>query len=136
LHALPAHTLGLTGAPAKSQILWGGRAELTDGLYVGAAAAAFLLVVAMQWLLYARLLAGPFAQPEGAPKAQALRRWMNYEAALQAVVLIAAGGYLLLTARRHPPGIAWGAPGAAAVIANALALQLLLFRLMRILRAG
>jgi hypothetical protein len=116
--------------------LWGGRSKLTDSLYVAAAAAVFLLVLAVQWLLYSRLLAGPFAQPETGSRAQALRRWMNYEAALQAVVLVAAIGYLLLTLRRHPPGFAWGAPGVAAVVANGLALQVLLFRLMRILRGG
>jgi len=107
--------------------LWGGRFDLTDGLYVAAGAAAFLLVLLLQWLLYSRL-----AQPS----TPALQRWMKYEAALQAMVLLLAGGYLLLAVRRHPPGIAWGVPGAAAVVANALALQVVLFRLMRILRAG
>jgi hypothetical protein len=116
--------------------LWGGRSNLTDGLYVAAAAAVFLVVLGVQWLLYWRLLAGPFAQADGGSKARALRRWMNYEAALQAAVLAAAIGYLLLTLRRHPPGVAWGAPGVAAVVANGLALQVLLFRLMRILRGG
>ena len=95
---------------------------------MAAGAAVFLVVLALQWLLYRRLLVPP-SEP-------ALKRWLRYEAALQGVVLVLAAGYLLLTVRRHPPGIAWGAPGAAAVIANALALQVLLFRLMRFLRAG
>jgi hypothetical protein len=92
---------------------------------VAAGAAVFLLVLALQWLLYSRLL-----------KMDAPRRWIKSEVAFQAVVLVAAAGYILLMVRRHPAGIAWGAPGAAAVIANALALQVLLFRLMRMLREG
>jgi len=97
-------------------------------VYVAAGAAVFLLVLVAQRLLYTRLLAPP-SEP-------AMRRWMRFEGALQAVVLGLAAGYLLLTLRRHPAGVAWALPGAAAVIANALALQVILFRLMRVLRAG
>lgn len=79
----------------------------------------------MHWALYTRLL-----------RPQALQRWIRFQVAFQALGLVAVVGYLLLMLRHRPPGIAWGAPGAAVVIANAVALQFVLFRLMRTLRQG
>ncbi|HEX6349055.1 MAG TPA: hypothetical protein VF160_06650 [Candidatus Dormibacteraeota bacterium] len=78
-----------------------------------------------QWLLYARVF-----------RPDALRRWLQLEVALQALVIGGAAAYLLLELRARPPGVAWGAPPVAALVASALGLQLVLFRLMRILRQG
>lgn len=49
-------------------------------------------------------------------------------------MIAAAAGYLLIQLRHRPAGVSWAAPPVAAVVASALALQAILFRLMRFLR--
>ncbi len=102
--------------------MWGGRSDLS---YWAAAVAVFLLVLGLQWLLYARVF-----------RPDAWRRWLQLEAGLQVVVIAGAAGYLLLELRSRPPGVAWGAPPVAALVASAFGLQLMLFRLMRVLKQG
>jgi hypothetical protein len=61
-------------------------------------------------------------------------RWIIVDAAWQAVVLAAGYVYFLAGARAHTGGIAWIAPGLAAILGTALPLQVVVISLLNAAR--
>lgn len=64
----------------------------------------------------------------------AVTRWVKTALVFQTVVLIGAGGYVVLTASSHPHGLAWVAPAIGAVFGTALPLQIAVVTITRAAR--
>jgi hypothetical protein len=98
--------------------------RLTDTAYLAAGLAAFLVAGGVQYGLYAWLLRPAFKSGAFADARPAFVRWIIAALVWQGVVIVAAGAYMVMVGRAHPPGLAWAAPPLAALLGTALPLQL------------
>ena len=91
------------------------------------------MALGIQFALYASLLQAPLRSRDIARARPALSLWMKVAAVWQGLVLLGAGGYVVLMSSHHTTGVAWVAPALAAVLGTALPLQLVV---ITVLRAG
>ncbi|MDQ6744164.1 MAG: hypothetical protein M3Z97_14835 [Candidatus Dormibacteraeota bacterium] len=87
--------------------------------------------LAVQYLGYSRLLLPGLRSPESGEKRRALKRWLLFVAAWQAVLVAGLVGYALLLPPTRRIGPAWVVPPLAALLGTALPLQLAVVRIAR-----
>ena len=105
------------------------------GLYGAEAAATFCACLGLMWLAYRSILAAGLRQPEVEVRRRAMVRWLMVVLGIQVLLGVCIVGYLVLTAGGGVPALGRALPPLGAVLGNALALQLAVFRLARALRA-
>ncbi|HSR22965.1 MAG TPA: hypothetical protein VLW53_05415 [Candidatus Eisenbacteria bacterium] len=93
-----------------------------------AAAAVFVACLAVQFAGYDRILAAGLRDPEVDGRRRALKRWVVFAVAWQALVIAGVLAYALVVPRA---GLAWIAPPVAALLGTALPYQLAASRLIR-----
>ena len=100
--------------------------------FLAAAAAIFAGCIAVQYVAGERLLAAPLREAGVDGRRRAIKRWVTFAVAWQALVVVAVIAYALAVTRGgRPQGLAWIAPPVAAVVGTALPLQLAAARLFR-----
>lgn len=97
---------------------------MSDGAYLGAGLAAFLLCLGIQLGAYQRLLRPALRADEAGQRRRGLRRWVTFLVIFQVLVVAAGVAYALLAARVHQGGLAWVAPPLGAIVGTAIPLQL------------
>ena len=97
---------------------------MSEGAYLGAGVAAFLVCLAVQLGGYYRLLQPALRASEAPQRRLGLRRWVAFLVVWQLLVIAAVVVYAVLAARSHPHGLAWAAPALGAIAGTAIPLQL------------
>lgn len=97
---------------------------MSDGAYLGAGVAAFLVCLGVQLGGYQRLLRPALRAAEAGQRRLGLRRWVTFLVVFQLLVIGLVVAYALLAARAHPHGLAWAAPPLGAIVGTAIPLQL------------
>jgi len=105
------------------------------GLYGALAAGAFCVSVGLMWLAYRSILVTGLCRPELELRRRAMTRWVVVVLGIQLLLGACIAAYLVLTTRAGVPALGRALPPLGAVLGNALALQLAVFRLARSLRA-
>jgi uncharacterized membrane protein len=98
--------------------------RLTDSTYLAAGLGVFIVAGAIQLGLYQWLLRAPLQAGDLDRARPAFRRWIFFALAWQALVIVAAGLYVLAETRQHQSGVAWVAPALGALLGTGLPLQL------------
>jgi hypothetical protein len=104
------------------------------GLYGAVAAVAFGACVGAMGLAYRAILAPGLRRSEVEVRRRALARWIKTVGGFQVLLGLAIVAYLVGTAQSRVPAPGRALPPLGAVLGNALALQLAVFRLTRALR--
>jgi len=97
---------------------------LSEGAYLGAGIAAFLVCLGVQLGGYYRLLQPALRMSEVPQRRLGLRRWVAFLVVWQLLVFAGVALYAFLVARAHPHGLAWAAPALGAIVGTAIPLQL------------
>jgi hypothetical protein len=87
--------------------------------------------VAVQYIAYSRVLVPGLRSAEPGQKRRALKRWLLFVAAWQALLIAALVAYALLLPPTRRIGIVWVTPPLGALIGTALPLQLAVVRITR-----
>jgi hypothetical protein len=87
--------------------------------------------LAVQYIAYLRLLLPGLRAAQPDLKRRALKRWLLFVAAWQALLIAALVAYALLLPATRRIGIVWVTPPLGALIGTALPLQLAVVRIAR-----
>ena len=109
---------------------------LSDSSYLALGAFVFIVALGVQLGLYLGMLRAPLQSGDLERARPAVTRWVKIALGWQTVVLVASGGYVVVTGSSHPRGFAWIAPAIAAVIGTALPLQVAVATILRAGRRG
>ena len=90
--------------------------------------------VAVQFGLYTRMLQPALRAADLEAARPGIRRWIVIVLIYQTVVVVLTATYVIVTASRHPHGLAWTAPAVGGVIGTALPLQLAVAAILRAAR--
>jgi hypothetical protein len=90
----------------------------------------------VQFMGYERILAAGLRDPGVDERRRAVKRWVGFAIAWQAIVIAGVLVYMLAATRGHRSGLAWIAPPVAALAGTALPYQLAATRLIRGLTGG
>ncbi len=94
----------------------------------------FAAALAVQFALYATMLQRQVRSGDLEQARPAVTRWIKTVLVYQTLVLVAAGGYVVVIASSHPRGFAWVAPPLGAVVGTALPLQVAVATILRAAR--